>query len=53
MTTYIGCRPRPSKCPYLTSREDYHKTTIFPACTCGRSYCNSYHGYCPVRDDRD
>lgn len=41
---------RKSKCPYLTSEEDHHKTTIYPKCSCGRKYCDKYKGYCPVRD---
>lgn len=51
MATYIGCKPSQfwSKCPYLTSREDEHKTTWYPACSCGHSYCSQYKGYCPVR----
>lgn len=39
-----------SRCPYLTSGEDYHKTTIFPKCGCNCQHCSEYSGYCPVRD---
>lgn len=38
------------RCPYLTSGEDYHKTTIFPKCGCNCQHCSEYSGYCPVRD---
>lgn len=52
--TYIGCRPQDfqTTCPYLTSREDEGKTTIFPACACGMTRCDSFKGYCSVRDDK-
>lgn len=37
-------------CPYLTTQEDYYKTTIYPACGCQYEYCDNFHGYCPIRD---
>lgn len=45
----IGTKPRRSKCPYLESKEDYNKTTKYPVCTCGYSYCKNYYGYCPLK----
>ena len=39
-----------NKCPYLTSKEDYYKTTIYPHCSCNGKYCSEFNGYCPVRD---
>lgn len=44
-------KPNESRCPCLTSGEDYHQTTIFPKCGGNYKYCKTYKGYCPVRDD--
>lgn len=38
------------KCTYMDSEEDYHRTTIYPICTCKQKHCDEYDGYCPIRD---
>ena len=48
--TYMGFRPRQSKCEYQDSREDHWRTTIYPICTCNFKHCSEFKGYCPVRD---
>lgn len=40
-----------SNCPYMTSIEDRNCGTNYPACTCGREYCEEFKGYCPIRDN--
>lgn len=52
--SYMGCTPMDfeTRCRYLDSEEDVHKTTIYPVCTGRRCNCDNFRGYCPVRDDR-
>lgn len=50
--TLMGTKPpKETKCSYLTSEEDYWRTTSYPKCSCQMKYCNKYNGYCPIRDD--
>ena len=49
MSSCIGTKPKTSKCPYLKSKSDYNKTTLYPVCTCNYSYCKYYNGYCPLK----
>lgn len=41
---------REATCAGLISEEDYHQTTVYPACGCNSKYCGTFKGYCPVRD---